>query len=126
MASQSPFTLGSNLQDSQKNRQLLHALLNGVRRQLVEDLDQLVRAVQAGDCHSTRRVAHALQDLADAVSADALRNAASDLESLARRGSMDAIEDHLHALRAETERGIAYIPVVLKGINKPTAPKRGS
>src|SRR5437764_10291195 len=110
MNSPSPFTLGTNLQDSQKSRLLLQALLNGVRRQLVEDLDRLVRAVGARDGDATRKVAQAMLGLADAVHADGLRSAASNLESLASHGSPDAIESHLNALRAEAERCIAYIP----------------
>jgi DNA-binding transcriptional ArsR family regulator len=126
MNSPSPFTLGSHPQDSQKHRQLLQALLNGVRRQLVEDLDRLVRAVSEHDGDATRKVAHAMLDLADAVRADALRSAASKLESLASDSSPDAIEAHLQALRAEAERCIAYIPVVVKGIELPTDERRSS
>ena len=116
-SSSSPFTLGTNLQASQRNRQLLEALLNGVRRQLIEDLDRLVRAVGARDTAATERVAHALQGLADAVSADSLRSHAEHLETLARAGSLDAIESQLQSIRTEAERCIAYIPVVMKGVD---------
>jgi N-acetylglucosamine kinase-like BadF-type ATPase len=124
MPSQTPFTLGKNLQDSHSSRAVLHALLNGVRRQLIEDLDRLVRAVTARDCGATGRVADAVQDLADAVAANELRNAAAQLSALAREGSIEAIDEQLQALRAEAERCIAYIPVVVKGIDVPTDRKR--
>jgi HPt (histidine-containing phosphotransfer) domain-containing protein len=119
MSSSSPFSLGTNLQHSQRNRRLLEALLNGVRRQLIEDLDRLVRAVAARDTAATERVAHALQDLAGAVEADALRSRAEELASLARAGSIDAAERQLRSLRDEAERCIAYIPVVMKGADMP-------
>src|SRR4051794_16634697 len=97
MADPSPFTLGTRLRSSTQNRRLLEALLNGVRRQLIDDLDRLVRAVDADDCAAAQRVALAVQDLADAVSADALRAAAGQLVTLAQKGSLDAIETHLQS-----------------------------
>lgn len=115
----SPFTLGSNLQASQRNRRLLEALLNGVRRQLTEDLERLVRAVSARDCAGAVRVAHAMQGLAGAVSAISLRSLTVELESLAQKGSLDALDAQLHAVRAEAERCIAYIPLAVKGIDLP-------
>jgi HPt (histidine-containing phosphotransfer) domain-containing protein len=103
-----------------QNRRLLEALLNGVRRQLVEDLDRLVRAVGDNDRAAAQRAAQAMHELAGAVSADALSSAAEQLVTMAQRGSLDAVESHLQSLRTETERCIAYIPVVVNGIKLPT------
>ncbi|HEV3302641.1 MAG TPA: response regulator [Planctomycetaceae bacterium] len=84
--------------------ELADKLLVKLHARLGTDLYEIKLAVDAGDCEQIARCAHRLKGAAANLSAEPLRTAAADLESLGRGGDVGAARDVLARLKYEGRR----------------------
>ncbi|HUY33629.1 MAG TPA: response regulator [Pirellulales bacterium] len=90
-------------------------LLDKFERQTELDLEQLERAIATRDAKQTALVAHRLKGAAANLSAEALREAAANLETLGRQATMDEASGCLARLGDERERFRRYVREALPG-----------
>ena len=80
---------------------LLDELLELLLKQTTTDLPQIAQAVEQGDADRLERLAHSLKGAAASLSAERVRQAASDLESIGRDGDMSGAQPALALLEQE-------------------------
>ncbi len=86
------------------NRELPKKLLTKFHARLPQELTQLAAAVTAGDCAQVSALAHRLKGAAANLSAEPLREAAAELESLGRNGDLTDADIWVARLSAEGSR----------------------
>ena len=102
--------------------ELADKLLVKLHARLGTDLYEIKLAVDAGDCEQIARCAHRLKGAAANLSAEPLRTAAADPESLGRSGDIGAARDVLARLKYEGRRFLQEtLPLVVAA-----SPERGT
>jgi signal transduction histidine kinase/DNA-binding response OmpR family regulator/HPt (histidine-containing phosphotransfer) domain-containing protein len=86
------------------NRELPKKLLQKFHARLPQELTQLAAAVTAGDCAQVSAQAHRLKGAAANLSAEPLREAAAELESLGRAGDLTGADVWVAKISAEGSR----------------------
>jgi Amt family ammonium transporter len=92
------------------NRELPKKLLTKFHARLPQELTQLAAAVTAGDCAQVSALAHRLKGAAANLSAEPLREAATELESLGRNGDLTDADIWVARLSAEGSRFLREVP----------------
>jgi CheY-like chemotaxis protein/HPt (histidine-containing phosphotransfer) domain-containing protein len=102
--------------------ELADKLLVKLHARLGTDLYEIKLALDAGDCEQIARCAHRLKGAAANLSAEPLRTASADLESLGRSGDIGAARDALARLKYEGRRYLQEtLPLVAAA-----SPERGT
>jgi Amt family ammonium transporter len=86
------------------NKDLPRKLLQKFHARLPQELTQIAAAVTAGDCAQVSALAHRLKGAAANLSAESLREAAGELESLGRAGDLTGADVWVARLSAEGSR----------------------
>jgi HPt (histidine-containing phosphotransfer) domain-containing protein len=100
-------------------------ILDRFERQLPKDLEELWRAVGAGDARQVAQTAHALKGAAGAVSATDLAGCAAKLELMGRGGDLALAEQCLAALDGEIQRCMSFLPQIRGTIAGRSGPPGG-
>jgi len=100
------------LEQCMSNLAIVNQVLEEFQTQAVGDLEQLQKSVGAGDSQQTARVAHALKGAAGILSAEALRQVASELEQLGRACDLAPATACMERLHLEVTRCLQHIPKV--------------
>ena len=77
-----------------------------------ERLKDIERHVAAGEATAVTASAHALKGMSAMLAAEGVRSLAADVETLARAGTLEDLEDVVGELRAELQRCIEYVPEI--------------
>ena len=83
---------------------MLQTFLDLLLQQADTDLPKLTEAVQQGDAGRVEHLAHSLKGAAASLSAERVRQAAYQLESIGRSGDLTSAEDALAQLRIEVDQ----------------------
>jgi CheY-like chemotaxis protein/HPt (histidine-containing phosphotransfer) domain-containing protein len=83
------------------NREFVGRILRKFQAKGQEDLKALEEAVRAGDAELVAFMAHAIKSAAANLSANILREAAGEMELIARSGDLSAAAGHLERVRQE-------------------------
>jgi HPt (histidine-containing phosphotransfer) domain-containing protein len=86
------------------NIDLVQRVLEKFGQRLPEDLEELERALEAGNTEEVARVAHRLKGSSASVSAEGIASAASRIEEAGRAGRSAEIPMALDRLRSEWKR----------------------
>jgi HPt (histidine-containing phosphotransfer) domain-containing protein len=78
-------------------------------------LEDLERALGAGDADAVRRAAHTLKGSVAVLGATALAAVAKDAEDHARAGDLDAARDDIARVQAEARRLVPVLEELLAG-----------
>ena len=109
----SPFDLAELSRRGMGRPEFLERLLTKFERKTRRDVEAVVEGVEAQDAGVIAFHAHSLKGAAANLCADALRQAASEMEELGRSGDLTRSRECLTALRAELARCLAHLPNVL-------------
>ena len=90
----------------------MESLLSELETTGLHHVNEIERHFGQKDPTETANAAHALKGAAGILSAESVRQLASDIEQCGRSGSLDGIETAIADLRAEMDRCLKYIPVV--------------
>ncbi|MEI8382262.1 MAG: response regulator [Planctomycetota bacterium] len=92
--------------------EFMESLLSELESTGLHHVNEIERHFGQKDPTETANAAHALKGAAGILSAESVRQLASDIEQCGRSGSLDGIETAIVDLRAEMDRCLKYIPVV--------------
>lgn len=109
---QEPINVDELLERCMGNAQIALLLLDKFEAQLASDLSALTSQLGAGDTQQLARTAHALKGAAAAIAAGAVRDAAAEIDRLARTGEPQAIEGELGGLRQAAQRCVEELPAL--------------
>jgi signal transduction histidine kinase/DNA-binding response OmpR family regulator/HPt (histidine-containing phosphotransfer) domain-containing protein len=105
-----PFDLASALSRCMGKQDSLERILQKFKDKALKDLQELSSHVQAADAQKIAFVAHSLKGAAASVSAEAVRQAACDLEQIAKAADFLRMEACMQALSEEIARCVDYLP----------------
>ncbi|MFO1043916.1 MAG: response regulator [Planctomycetaceae bacterium] len=92
--------------------EFMESLLSELESTGLHHVSEIERNFGLKEPTETANAAHALKGAAGILSAEAVRQLASDIEQCGRSGSLDGIEAAIADLRLEMERCLKYIPIV--------------
>jgi PAS domain S-box-containing protein len=98
------------------NVETVTLILDEFEREAAEDLEEITRFLDIGDCAGLARVAHSLKGSSGILSADALAAIALKLERMGRAGVLAEKEQLLIQLNEEIRRCIGYLPTARAAI----------
>jgi HPt (histidine-containing phosphotransfer) domain-containing protein len=98
------------------NVETVALILDEFEREAAEDLEEITRFLDIGDCAGLARVAHSLKGSSGILSADALAAIALKLERMGRAGVLAEKEQLLIQLNEEIRRCIGYLPTARAAI----------
>jgi len=113
-----PIDFEALLQRCMGNTKCVERVLNKFEDKARESLAQIRESLKAADADQIALFAHGLKGAAANLSAEALREIASQLEQFARSGNLEQVEDCLTKLYYEIEQCLAYLPQVETFINE--------
>lgn len=86
------------------DEEMLQTFLDLLLQQAAADLPKLTEAVQQGDAKRVEHLAHSLKGAAASLSAERIRQAAYQLETMGRSGDLTSAVDALAQLRTEVDQ----------------------
>ena len=92
--------------------EFMESLLSELESTGLHHVSEIERNFGLKEPTETANAAHALKGAAGILSAEAVRQLASDIEQCGRSGSLDGIEAAIADLRLEMDRCLKYIPIV--------------
>ncbi len=111
-----PFDVDDVLKRCMGNVQFLKRMLDKFSVRAIQDLEQLVAVVTAGDAAKTASAAHTFKGVAANLSARSLQDLAARLETMARDGDLGQATECIDQLRAELDRCLTAIPSVWEAL----------
>jgi Amt family ammonium transporter len=105
-----PMAIDTLLERCMGNMQTVASILDEFEREAVDDLAQIKKRVEDGDCAELARVAHSLKGAAAILAADTLAGIAFKLERMGRAGVLTEQDQLLTQLNDEIDRCIGYLP----------------
>jgi signal transduction histidine kinase/CheY-like chemotaxis protein/HPt (histidine-containing phosphotransfer) domain-containing protein len=105
-----PFDMSSALSRCMGKQDFLERILQKFKEKALGDLKELSSHMQAADAQKLAFVAHSLKGAAASVSAEGVRQAACDLEQVAKAADFSRMEACIEALNEEVARCVEYLP----------------
>jgi CheY-like chemotaxis protein len=109
-AQDKPFNMDSLLERCMGNQDFLEKILKKFQDKALKDLADIEQSLQDGDTEQLRLFSHGLKGAAANLSAQSLRQAASEMEQLAKAKDLTNAQEYLEKLKNELNRCLNYLP----------------
>ena len=108
-----PIDVLSILERCMHDARVVERILQTFRHQVPLTMGNLRRQIDAGVTTEVARLAHSVKGASANISADALRDAACQLEQLAKSATLDGASSYFDAIEKELARCMDYMPKAL-------------
>ena len=106
----SPFDMDALLERCMGNQDFLEKIMKKFQDKALKDLADIEQSLQDGDTEKLRLFSHGLKGAAANLSAQSLRQAASEMEQLAKSKDLTNSQEYLENLKNELDRCLNYLP----------------